>query len=130
MSRTIVVPASTKFDLSKCLTFQRWETSDCKHQPAKEHEMLAYRVEDMTCGHCASTITKAVQAVDARAKVQVDLARQLVSVEPTEADAQELSDAITQAGYTPVPVELREALPAQPRTGGCCCGSGVSRCGS
>lgn len=92
--------------------------------------MLAYRVDDMTCGHCASTITKAIRAADATAKVQVDLAQHLVTVEPTEADAQELSDAITEAGYTPVPVELRAALAAQPRTGSCCCGSGASRCGS
>ncbi|MCC7286158.1 MAG: heavy-metal-associated domain-containing protein, partial [Burkholderiaceae bacterium] len=36
--------------------------------------MLAYRVEDMTCGHCASTITRAVRDVDAGAKVEVDIA--------------------------------------------------------
>ena len=27
--------------------------------------MLAFRVDDMTCGHCVSTISKAVHAVDA-----------------------------------------------------------------
>ena len=61
--------------------------------------MLTYRVDDMTCGHCASTITKAVRAVDAGAKVDIDLAQHLVMVEPTEADVQELSDAIAEAGY-------------------------------
>lgn len=63
--------------------------------------MLTYRVDDMTCGHCASTITNAVRAVDAGAKVQIDLAQHLVTVEPTEAEASELDDAITAAGYTP-----------------------------
>ena len=67
--------------------------------------MLAFRVDDMTCGHCASTITKAVRAVDAGAKVEVDLARHLVRIEPTETDARELGEAIAEAGYTPVPVE-------------------------
>jgi copper chaperone len=83
--------------------------------------MLAYRVDDMTCGHCASTITKAVRAIDADATVQVDLGQHLVRIEPTESDAQTLSDAIKEAGYTPVPVEARpDATAAKPQSGGCC----------
>ena len=31
--------------------------------------MIAFEVKDMTCGHCAGTITKAVAAVDQGAKV-------------------------------------------------------------
>ena len=46
----------------------------------------------------------------------------------TEADAQELSTVITEAGYTPVSVEAKHASAATPRAGGCCCGSGASRC--
>lgn len=91
--------------------------------------MLTYRIEDMTCGHCASAISKAVRAVDAGARVQIDLAQRLVAIEPTEAGAQELSDAIAEAGYTPVPVRAQEAMAAPPRTG-CCCGGGASRCGA
>lgn len=71
--------------------------------------MLTYRVDDMTCGHCASAISKAVRAVDAGAKVQVNLAQQLVTVEPTEANPAELAEAITEAGYSPVSVELTTA---------------------
>ena len=82
--------------------------------------MLAYRIDDMTCGHCASAITKAIRAADAGARVQVDLAQHLVTVEPTEADAQELRDAIIEAGYTPVPVAAPPAAPATKRAGGCC----------
>ncbi|NRF71189.1 heavy-metal-associated domain-containing protein [Aquincola sp. S2] len=67
--------------------------------------MLAFEVNDMTCGHCASTITQAVKAADKGAAVAIDLARHLVQIQPTEADAQELSDAIKEAGYTPVPVQ-------------------------
>ena len=67
--------------------------------------MLAFRVDDMTCGHCASTITRAVRAVDAGATVEVDLARRLVRIEPAETDAREFGEAIADAGYTPVPVD-------------------------
>jgi copper chaperone len=66
--------------------------------------MIAFEVNDMTCGHCVSTITKAVKAADKDAKVQIDLARHRVEIEPRDADAQELSDAIKEAGYTPVAV--------------------------
>lgn len=86
--------------------------------------MQAFRVDDMTCGHCASTITKALKEADRNARVTIDLVQHLVMVEPTEADSQELSDAITEAGYTPVPVESRTVV-AEPTTRSGCCG----RCG-
>lgn len=65
--------------------------------------MIAFEVNDMTCGHCVSTITKAIKAADKDATVQIDLASHRVEIEPGEADASELSDAIQEAGYTPVP---------------------------
>ena len=34
--------------------------------------MTTFEVKDMTCGHCVSTITKAVKALDQGAKVQID----------------------------------------------------------
>ena len=85
--------------------------------------MIAFEVKDMTCGHCVSTITKAVRAADKDAKVQIDLATHLVQIEPTEADAAELSDAIKEAGYTPVEVSAGPSTaPAASKRGGCCCG--------
>jgi copper chaperone len=66
--------------------------------------MIAFEVNDMTCGHCASTITKAVKAADQEAKVEIDLASHRVRIEPAQADAKALADAIKDAGYTPVPV--------------------------
>lgn len=65
--------------------------------------MITFRVDDMTCGHCASTITKAVKAADEDARVEIDLASHQVRIEPGRADAQELGDSIREAGYTPVP---------------------------
>ena len=82
--------------------------------------MIAFEVDDMTCGHCVSTITKAVKAADKDARVQVDLASHRVQVEPATADANELADAIKEAGYTPVPVEADG--PAVTKPAGTCCG--------
>lgn len=86
--------------------------------------MIAFEVNDMTCGHCVSTITKAVRAADKDARVQIDLATHRVQIDPTEANAAELSDAIKEAGYTPVEVSATTtSAPAVGKKGGCCCGS-------
>lgn len=82
--------------------------------------MQVFRVNDMTCGHCVSTITKAIKAADKDAKVTIDLAQHLVMVEPTEADAQDLTDAIAEAGYTPVSVQATTVVAEPVKTGGCC----------
>lgn len=82
--------------------------------------MISFSVNDMTCGHCVSTITKAVMAVDKGAKVQIDLATHRVQVEPTSADAEQLADAIKEAGYTPVPVQAANSAAVPAKAGGCC----------
>lgn len=82
--------------------------------------MQVFRVNDMTCGHCVSTITKAIKATDKDAKVTIDLAQHLVMVEPTEANAQDLTDAITEAGYTPMSVQATTVVAEPVKTGGCC----------
>ena len=65
--------------------------------------MIAFEVHDMTCGHCVSSITKAVKTLDKDAEVRIDLATHRVEVEPARADAAQLAAAIEDAGYTPVP---------------------------
>jgi copper chaperone len=64
--------------------------------------MIAFEVNDMTCAHCVGTITQAVKGVDRDAKVEIDLSRHRVEIEPADADAQALGEAIREAGYTPV----------------------------
>lgn len=66
--------------------------------------MIRFEVTDMTCGHCASTITRAVKAQDRGATVRIDLAARRVEMDPTDADPGELETAIREAGYTPVRV--------------------------
>ena len=82
--------------------------------------MIAFEVNDMTCGHCVSTITKALKATDKDAKVQIDLATHRVQVEPVSADASELAEAIKDAGYTPVPIEAAAVEAASPKGRSCC----------
>ena len=82
--------------------------------------MISFEVKDMTCGHCVSTITKALKAADRDAKVHIDLATHRVQVEPVSADAEELAEAIKDAGYTPVSVEAALSESAAPVRGSCC----------
>jgi copper chaperone len=87
--------------------------------------MISFQIDDMTCGHCVSAITKALSAVDAAAKVQFDLATHRVDIEAVEAHAGQLRDAIQAAGYTPVQTESTASGPAvnlAPARKGCCCG--------
>jgi copper chaperone len=65
--------------------------------------MIEFEVQDMTCGHCARTITQAVHALDPAAQVQIDLATHRVAIETAQADAAALVDALREAGFTPVP---------------------------
>ena len=62
--------------------------------------MIAFKVSDMTCGHCASSIARAVKELDATAKVEFSLAERLVRVEST-ASNDDLAEAIGEAGYSP-----------------------------
>lgn len=65
-----------------------------------EWKMIELKVLDMTCGHCASTITKAVKELDASAKVEVSLADHRVRVD-SKASKEDLLHRIADAGYTP-----------------------------
>ena len=63
--------------------------------------MIEFKVEDMTCGHCASTIARAVKDVDAAGRCEVDLAAKRVRIESAR-PAEDFRAAIEEAGYTPV----------------------------
>ena len=62
--------------------------------------MIEFTVNDMTCGHCASTITKAVKEVDAASRCEIDLGAHKVRIE-SSLGADEFRAAIEEAGYTP-----------------------------
>ena len=63
--------------------------------------MIEFRVDDMTCGHCAATIARAVRDVDAAGLCEVDLEAKKVRIRSDRPGAEFLA-AIREAGYTPV----------------------------
>lgn len=60
--------------------------------------MYELKVEGMSCGHCVSAVTKSVQAVDAAAKVEVDLPTQKVLID-SSASLENIKAAVIDAGY-------------------------------
>ncbi len=60
--------------------------------------MQTLKVDGMTCGHCERAVTAAVQKLDPRATVQVDLTSGLVKT-GSDLPADQLADAIRAAGY-------------------------------
>ena len=66
--------------------------------------MVEFTVQDMTCGHCAATITEAVKSVDPAGRCEFDLAARRVRVE-TALSAERIAAAITRAGFSPLPAQ-------------------------
>ena len=61
---------------------------------------LSFRVEDMTCGHCAGTIKGAIEGSIPGARVEADPVRKLVTVTGAD-DRARVAALITEVGYTP-----------------------------
>jgi copper chaperone len=61
--------------------------------------MIEFQVEGMSCQHCVGAVTKAIHALDAGARVDVDLDAARVRVQSQE-KADRLGAAIAEAGYT------------------------------
>lgn len=62
--------------------------------------MIEFTLPDMTCGHCASMVSRALTQADPSCQIAIDLARQTVQVSSRE-DRQTLQDALFEAGYAP-----------------------------
>lgn len=60
--------------------------------------MYQLEVQNMTCGHCAATVTKAIKAIDSAATVNVDLAAKTVAVS-SSAPLDVVRSVIAEAGY-------------------------------
>lgn len=61
---------------------------------------IRLKVEDMSCGHCAGAIARAVETAVPGAKVSADPATKLVTVTGA-GDRAKVEAAIAAAGYTP-----------------------------
>lgn len=62
--------------------------------------MLELTLPTMTCGHCVSVVTKAIQQTDPQARVEIDLASHRVRVQTTK-DRETIASALAEAGYVP-----------------------------
>ncbi|NBJ09455.1 copper chaperone [Microvirga sp. SYSU G3D207] len=67
---------------------------------ARHPDALTLRVEDMTCGHCAGTIKKAIETGLPGTSVEADPASKLVSVRGST-DLTSIKALVSEAGYTP-----------------------------
>lgn len=60
--------------------------------------MYEYDIPDMSCGHCVSTVEKAIKAADPKASADVDLMKRRALV-TSAVDPQAIAAAIDEAGY-------------------------------
>lgn len=63
--------------------------------------MTTFHIPDMTCGHCVSSLSGVLKALDPDVALQFDLPAHRVSVDSRRSDAAALLAAIEEAGYTP-----------------------------
>ncbi len=68
--------------------------------PTAAEGAISFRVEDMTCGHCAGTIKKAIEDQLPGTAVTADPVSKLVSVVGA-ADFSAVRSIVAGAGYTP-----------------------------
>ncbi len=61
---------------------------------------MQFHIENMTCGGCARSVTKAIQSVDPAAEVKADPGSHKVDV-TSSASRDRLVAALTEVGYAP-----------------------------
>jgi copper chaperone len=62
--------------------------------------MIELTLPTMTCGHCVRTVTETVHAIDADAKLDIDLPTHQVRISSAQ-PAERFAAALTEEGYTP-----------------------------
>jgi len=60
---------------------------------------MELRIENMTCGGCAKSVTKAIQSIDPAARVEANPEARAVKVETT-ATAGAIQQVLEEAGYS------------------------------
>jgi copper chaperone len=66
-------------------------------QTTKETRMR-FHIENMNCGGCARSVTKAIESVDPKARVNADTVTKKVTIE-TDASADSISKVLADAGF-------------------------------
>ena len=60
--------------------------------------MLTFKVSDMKCENCAAKISESIQAIEPKAKINVDLDSKLVTVDSGASD-ESIKKAVVTAGF-------------------------------
>ena len=63
---------------------------------------MKLKIENMTCGGCARSVTATVKDIDANAVVNIDVATKIVELETTQLDA--VLKALDEDGFPAVAV--------------------------
>ncbi|MCC6302646.1 MAG: heavy-metal-associated domain-containing protein [Gammaproteobacteria bacterium] len=61
---------------------------------------MQFHIDNMTCGGCARSVTRAIQSVDAEARVTADPPSRRVEVE-SSASPERLAAVLREAGFPP-----------------------------
>lgn len=61
---------------------------------------MQFHIENMTCGGCVRSVTKAIQSVDPAAEVSADPGTHTVDVK-SAAPRERFAAALTEVGYAP-----------------------------
>lgn len=61
---------------------------------------MQFQIDDMACGGCARSVTRAIHSVDPQARVEVDLQLRRVTVE-SAADAATVAAVLAALGFPP-----------------------------
>lgn len=61
---------------------------------------MQFQIDNMGCGGCARSVTKAIHSVDPRAKIDIDLNLKRVTVE-ARTDPSAVAAALAGAGFAP-----------------------------
>ncbi len=64
---------------------------------------MKFAVPDLSCGHCVSTVTRVIKALDPQATVEADVAAKTVTA-TTTASSEAVARAMDEAGYPSRPV--------------------------
>lgn len=64
---------------------------------------MKFRIENMSCGGCARSVTATLKELDENATVSIDVASKLVEVDSTRSEA-EIVAALSEDGFPPVAV--------------------------
>ncbi len=65
--------------------------------------VMKFRIDNMTCGGCARSVTATIQDVDPQAQVTIDVATKIVEVN-SQLDVAKIVAALTEDGFPPVAI--------------------------